>query len=53
MALRKLGGLLFVLAAAIIAASVATGNYWLEPPASIVACGLAIAGLALQIVSPR
>jgi hypothetical protein len=53
MGVRKLGGLLFVLAAAVIIASVTTGHSWMEPPASIIAFGLAIAGLVLQIAASR
>src|SRR5262249_13871295 len=53
MGVRKLGVLLFVLAAAVIIASVATGKSWMEPPASIFAFGLGIAGLFLQIAAPR
>jgi len=53
MRVRKLGGLLFVLAAAIIVASVVAGHSWLEPPASILAFGLGIAGLVLQIAASR
>jgi hypothetical protein len=53
MGVRTLGSLLLVLAAAIIIGLVATGNLWSEPGASIVAFGLAIFGLLLQIAASR